>query len=186
MTAREGAEIPATDPAKRETWADWLPHHPPALTIEELLARAKGQGIDCDLRTLRLWQTQGVLPYPIRKRKGSGVYAIYPTAALNFIELLREMQGQGLKLEDIGPRLRARALGNRDQDLHEELIMTIQQAARIQAQLSGAAVTVTHVTFTDDVGLKMSYNIGVPVRVMIPNPGQLELPDPSRTQEEMQ
>ncbi len=177
--------MPATQ-TRRETWADWLPHHPPALTIDELLERVRERGIDCDLRTLRSWQTQGVLPYPIRERKGSGVYAIYPGAAVYFIELLREMQTHGLKLQDIGPRLRARADGNSDRDLHQELITTIQKAARLQAQISGVEVKVTHVTFTDDVGMKMSYNIGATIRTVISNTDQLALPELPDPGEEMQ
>ncbi len=147
---------PATN---RESWADWLPNRAATLSAEELVAQAQARGIDCDLRSLRSWQTQKVLPHPVRRRVGNGLYAAYPLAAVDFIALLREMQGQGLKLKEIGARLRARAKGVSDRKLYREFVEKLKEAAALQAQLTGAPVKKIHATFTDDAELDSSYTI---------------------------
>jgi DNA-binding transcriptional MerR regulator len=151
-------ESPPT--TKRETWRDWLPNQAPTLSVDELLQRVQELDVACDLRTLRSWQTQKVLPFPIRQRIGKGVYAAYPAAAVDFIVLLRKMQGQGVKLKEIGSRLRARAQGVSDRPLYREFVEKLKEAAALQAQLTGAPVKQVHVTFTDDAGLDSSYTIG--------------------------
>ncbi len=162
MPTTHTTTAPATMPdnkAARETWIDWLPNRAATLSVDGLIAQAQERGIDCDLRSLRSWQTQKVLPFPVRHRVGNGLYAAYPAAAVDFIALLREMQGQGLKLKEIGARLRARAKGVSDRKLYREFVDKLKEASALQAQLTGAPVKAIQVTFTDDAGLDSSYTI---------------------------
>lgn len=146
-------------PAKaREYWSDWLPRQAPVLSVDEILQRVQERGVDCDLRTLRSWQTQGVLPYPTRQYREGGLYALYPKAAVDFIVRLRDMQAHGLQLQAIGPRLRAWANGS-NRDVYRELLDTINKAADLESQITGMPVRKADLTFTDDVGLTTSYSI---------------------------
>jgi len=154
---------PATDTsgkAPRETWTAWFPARPAILSAEALIAQVQARGIDCDLRTLRSWQTQKVLPYPARM----GVAAVYPVEAIDFIALVREMQGQGLRLEEIGARLRGRAKGASDRKLQNEFKRKLTEVADLQAQLTGAPVKQVHVTFIDNDGLESTYTLSKPAR----------------------
>ncbi len=149
--------MPDTKPAK-EYWSDWFPRHPATLSVDELFDHLRERDVRCDLRTLQSWQAQGVIPYPVRQRRGAGVYAAYPAIAVDFIELVRQMQGHGLKLPEIGPRLRARAKGNSDRDLQMELREAIKQVAQIQHQITGVPVRKVDITLTDDLGMETHYS----------------------------
>ncbi len=85
----------------RETWGDWFPNDEPRLSVDDLLRIANDMGLDLDLSTLRFWQTEGILPYPNRRRIGTGTYAVYPGVALAVIERIRAMQKSGLTLKEI-------------------------------------------------------------------------------------
>ncbi len=152
---------------RRETWRDWLPNQAPTLSVDELLQRVQERGVDCDLRTLRSWQNQRVLPFPIRQYRDDALYAIYPVAAVDFIARLRDMQAAGLKLQAIGTRLRAWATSYGDRDLYTELTDTLKKAIALESQITGAPVRKAELTFTDDVGVTNSYTITrmVPWRV---------------------
>lgn len=165
MIAKEGPAVATAMPTeppeatRRETWADWLPNRPAILSAEALIAQAQARGIDCDLRTLRSWQNQRVLPFPIRQYRDDALYAIYPVAAVDFIARLRDMQAHGLKLQAIGPRLRAWAKSYGDRDLYTELTNTLRKAAELEHQITGVPVRKAELTFTDDAGLDSSYTI---------------------------
>jgi len=152
---------------RRESWTDWLPNQAPTLSVEELLQRVQERGVDCDLRTLRSWQNQRVLPFPIRQYRDDALYAVYPLAAIDFIARLRDMQAHGLKLQAIGPRLRAWAKSYGDRDLYTELTNTLRKAAELEHQITGVTVRKAELTFTDDAGVTNSYTITrmVPWRV---------------------
>jgi DNA-binding transcriptional MerR regulator len=145
--------------ARRESWIDWFPNRPAILSAEALIAQAQARGIDCDLRTLRSWQTQKVLPLPARE----GVAAVYPVEAVDFIAYVREMQGHGLRLEEIGARLRGRAKGASDRKLQNEFKRKLTEVASLQAELTGAPVKEMHVTFIDNDGLESTYTLAKPV-----------------------
>ncbi len=70
------------------------------------------------------------------------------------------MQGQGIKLREIGARLRARAQGLSDRPLYRAFVEKLKEAAALQAELTGAPVKQVHITFTDDAGMESSYTIG--------------------------
>jgi len=162
-TASPKATAMPTEPpeaTRRETWSAWLPARPAILSAEALIAQTQARGIDCDLRTLRSWQTQKVLPYPAR----TGVSAVYPVEAIDFIALVREMQGHGLRLEEIGAQLRGRAKGVRDRKLQGEFKRKLTEVADLQAQMTGAPVKLMHVTFTDNDGLESTYTMSKPAR----------------------
>jgi len=146
--------------ATRETWSAWLPARPAILSGEALIAQAQARGIDCDLRTLRSWQTQKVLPHPIR----TGGSAMYPVEAIDFVAAVREMQGRGLRLEEIGAQLRGRAKGMRDRKVQNEFKRKLKEAAELHEQMTGARVKGMVATFTDHDGMESTYTLSRPAR----------------------
>ncbi len=154
---------PKADPMPDETpesWRDWLPNRPATLSGAALIAQAQERGIDIDLRTLRSWQTQKVLPHPIR----TGVSAVYPVEAIDFIARVRSEQGRGLRLEEIGPRLRAQAKGVSDRKVQNEFKRALTEATRLHEQLTGIPVKEMTATFTDNDGLESTYTVEKPAR----------------------
>jgi len=151
-------------PKTREYWRDWISNQTPTLSVDELLQRVQERGVDCDLRTLRSWQNQRVLPFPIRQYRDDALYAVYPAAAIDFIARIRDMQAHGLQLQAIGPRLRAWAKGYGDRDVYTELKNTLRKAVDLERQITGVPVRKAELTFTDDVGVTNSYTITPMVR----------------------
>ena len=162
LTRPKADPMPTETPeaTRHETWGDWLPNRPATLSGEALIAQVQERGIDCDLRTLRSWQTQKVLPRPVR----TGVSSMYPVEAIDFIALVREMQGHGLRLEEIGAQLRGRAQGMRDRKVQNEFKRALTEAIRLHEQLTGAPVKEMLATFTDNDGLESTYTVTRPAR----------------------
>ncbi len=101
-----------TGEGKRETWEAWqAPGAPPPrlLTRAELLALAERVGLAVDERTLRYWESLGLLPGPVRRRHQGATRAIYPAWQLPLIFLVRLSQAMGETLDQIAPHLRAEA-----------------------------------------------------------------------------
>jgi hypothetical protein len=99
---------------ERETWEDWLPegsHVPPQelITREELITTLRNLGVSITPVDLRNWQQAGVVPYGKRgwDEKTRKTRTLYPPAMVTLIQRLRKLQGEGYKLQDIGPRLRS-------------------------------------------------------------------------------
>ena len=98
----------------QETWLDWLGpdgQEPDELfTRDEIVARANSRigprGKPVDPRDMQLWEKLGVLPRPIRRRRGDAQYALYPDWAAYLVRNVRQLQRDGYSLEEIKPRLR--------------------------------------------------------------------------------
>jgi DNA-binding transcriptional MerR regulator len=82
-----------------------VPDPPELLTGDELLARLDRLGLDVDAETLRLWIKRRILPAPVRRWHNGATRALYHPAYVHAVQHLRELQGQGLRLDDIGPRV---------------------------------------------------------------------------------
>ena len=95
----------------RETWLAWLPPGTatPAelLTRDELLARLGRWDVDASESDLRYWEYVGALPRPVRRWHRGATRAVYPSWYPALVRQLRALQRGGLRLEEIGPRLRA-------------------------------------------------------------------------------
>lgn len=78
---------------KRETWRDWLPPGVPEpqddelIDRDELLRRVNLRGNDVTPRTLRLWESLGMTPGPVRKWHDGAVRALYPVWCERLVEL---------------------------------------------------------------------------------------------------
>jgi hypothetical protein len=65
-----------------KTWRDYLPPlvaTPTLITRAELLAQVPQWSADVSERTLRFWETEGVLPRAVRQKHHSVVQAVYPS-----------------------------------------------------------------------------------------------------------
>jgi hypothetical protein len=133
--------------SKRETWRDWFPNDKPKLSVDDLLQIANDMDLDLDLSTLRFWQTEGILPYPNRRKIGTGTYAVYPAVALLVIERIRVMQKSGLTLKEIAPRVQGILATWNDPDPFN-LGPAIRTATRQYEERFGVTVAQVMVTFT--------------------------------------
>ncbi len=90
----------------RETWRDWVPDagDPALLTRAEVLARLERYGLNVSERTLRYWESQGVLPAPTVEKEGKPGY--YPWWFIDLVFHVRGWRDDGLPLSDIKPRAR--------------------------------------------------------------------------------
>ncbi len=99
----------------KETWLGWLGPDDPRpssidlLTRNELIAELKKLGVEATTRDFNLWQQRGVIPYPPRQRHKGATRAVYPQWMIGIIAKLRDFQGEGRKLREIGPLLRESA-----------------------------------------------------------------------------
>ena len=113
--------MPSTDTtttttSKRETWRDWMggDQEPDELfTRAEIVERANfligKMGKRVTAGDLQLWEKLGVLPRPIRRRRGDAQYALYPDWQAYLVRNVRQFQREGYSLEEITPRIRTYA-----------------------------------------------------------------------------
>lgn len=172
----------STKPTTRETWVDWMPTEgrdealldaEPLLTRDELIADLKQIGVDVTSRDLILWQSRGVIPYPQRKQHRGAVRALYPQWMIDIVRMLRDLQGQGYKLREIGPILRSHVYhlftlpprSPRSQEVHDrrvakralfplvdEIETRVRSLARIREKLHGGRFRRAELHLIDDQG----------------------------------
>lgn len=146
---------------RRRTWGDWFPDDEPRFSVDDFLRLANEMSLDLDLSTLRFWQTEGIIPYPNRRKIGTGTYARYPAVALVVIERIRAMQKSGLTLKEIGPRIQGILATWHDPDPFK-LEPAIRDAARQYEERFGVTVAQVLVTFQSTTGDDSSYAFTVP------------------------
>jgi DNA-binding transcriptional MerR regulator len=105
---------------RKQTWRDWL--GPDGAEPDKLFTRdeiaEQASGIDAVTPDdIRYWEYQGVLPRSIRQWHNGAVRATYPGWYTQLAMFVRQLQRQGLTLDEITPRVRRRA--------HELLHMTV-------------------------------------------------------------
>ncbi len=196
MYPTKGPAMPTTEttPSKpnQETWLDWL--GPDGQEPNELFTRAAvvdranaligPRGKPVGQGDLQLWEKIGVLPRPIRRRRGDAQYALYPDWAAYLVRQVRQLQREGYSLEEIKPRLRAYArmmlwYGRRETDheiasskalgpespediaLWPVLVEELERLSRWWAHLQGVAVDhiEVHVIGTNGRATKYPYQI---------------------------
>ncbi len=77
------------------------------LTRTTLLANLERLGLtDIDERKLRFWETEDVLPRPVRQRHAGATRAVYPIWYVNLVFALRHFQERGYELKQLRNRMR--------------------------------------------------------------------------------
>lgn len=100
---------------KRETWKDWLPPGEPEpdvlFTRDAITDMANAMRPPKPIKPsdIRVWESRGILPRPIRRRHGNAQYALYPEWQANLARQVRVFQRQGYTLDEIKPRIRTHA-----------------------------------------------------------------------------
>ncbi len=187
----KGDAMPADAPPKpaiKETWIDWVPPEgreealldaEPLRTRDELIADLEQIRVHATARDLIHWQTHGVIPYPQVKRHQGATRALYPQWMVGVIRMLRDLQGQGYKLREIGPILRGHVYhlftlpprSPREQQRHDrrvakralyplldEINIRIRSLARIQERLHGGKIIRAELRLLDDKGAGRGYH----------------------------
>lgn len=108
QTDEQGDCSSLSDQLRRKTWRDWVadPGSPPLVTRAEVLAKAERLGLDVDLRTLRYWESEGVLPAPHVEKNGTP--ALYPWWIIDLVYLVRRLQDERQSLDRIRVEVRER------------------------------------------------------------------------------
>ncbi len=174
MTAKEGLIMPTTEttPTTRpvkETWLDWIQQVEPNLdeasleyiTVDGLIEEVK-QHVDSedqyvDAVTIRYWQREGLLPYPIKRWQDGARRSLYPNpAATVLIVHLRRLQKDGYTLDQIAQRLRGHLAMMYDLtplDLRPALLEAVMnREARTRHPIREVIVT-----FVNDDGWRIEY-----------------------------
>ena len=164
------ADAPAKP--KHETWLDWLtPGHPeprPLFTREEVVDRTRKLGFKVSAGDLRYWEAEGVLPRAVKRWHGDATRALYPEWMPYLIASLRELQDDGLSLDEIAERLRAKfyqsatktgggpVISNAEQSMlvfgHEDLQPALLAFVRRYERQTGTRVGGVRVTLLDRDG----------------------------------
>lgn len=113
LPAEETATLRSVAKSRLETWRDWLPEGTPdpeeLFTRDELLVEMRASGLEVSESDLRFWERVAVLPKPVRQGHKGATRAVYPWWYVPLVQRLRELQGEGERLESIRPLIRTRA-----------------------------------------------------------------------------
>lgn len=126
----------------QQTWRDWLgpdePEPDELFTRAEIVDQANSLigalGKPVSSSDLQLWEKLGVLPRPIRRRRGDAQYALYPRWQAYLVRNVRQLQREGYSLEEIKPRIRTYArlvLGYGRTPIDEEIGRRVQAPEQI-------------------------------------------------------
>jgi len=116
ITMADTATVTGVD-AVKATWLEFIPHGLPGEFIgrDELLERLRQQGDEVSERTLRGWESAGVLPRPIRRWKPGGARsasrALYPTFAVQVVGLAKMWKDWGYTSDQIQAEVREHVPG---------------------------------------------------------------------------
>jgi len=153
----------------KETWLDWIRAVDPEfdessisyITLDELLEACDDvfttpeQKIDAV--TIRYWQREGLLPYPVKRWHNGATRSLYPQGtAVQLLLQIRVLQKKGYTLEQIAPRLRGHLAMLYD-PTPLELRPTIIEAANRRASFTGRPIREVIVTFVDEGGWRVEY-----------------------------
>jgi len=158
------------DQPKRETWLEWVPGSP-ELNLDALLSREEiiallNVGDEVSETSLRYWESCGVLPQPVRRRKNGATRALYPLWYAALVRRLREYQTRGFTLEELPSRMHAEA--------RQLAVSGTLAVATSAGSLSPSAREFTNL-FRQYAVLAESTPHGYPFRT-IPLPAELERP----------
>jgi len=125
---------------RQVTWVDWS--NPDAeqptdlMTRDELVQALNREGVQVTVRDLAFWQSNGAIPYPLKRRIQGVTQGYYPPWFAELIRELRRLQEDGRKLSEIRPALHALAQNlsrQRHVSAHDQGRMTSTEHAHIQA-----------------------------------------------------
>src|SRR4051794_28007971 len=91
-----------------KTWRDYLPplvSSPPLITRAELLAQVPQWSADVSERTLRFWETEGVLPRAVRQKHQGVVQAVYPSWFVLVVAAVYHHRQHGWSLPAIAAKM---------------------------------------------------------------------------------
>lgn len=134
-----------TTKSGRANWREWVGlveaegADIPLLTRRELIALAERFGAPVDERTLRYWETEGVLPRPTRDHTAVGERARYPWWAVDLVWQIRQYKHWGLTLEQLRQRMpaEARRLATLPPPERQRLLRPLNEAEEHIAALLG-------------------------------------------------
>ncbi len=165
--------------AKRETWSDWARRidpnydedHEHYVTITELIEDLNGlfqfRNAEINPSTIRYWQSQGLIPYPVKRRHDGATRALYPfPLAFRIMLALRSKQldrGYTLQhLRDSMHELLSDQVATRHDPSRYNLEPSILAVARQRAIVTGRPVDHVDVTFVDDRQGSQTYRYEIP------------------------
>ena len=174
--------------AKRETWRDWMPLGSPEpavlYTRDELAARLQDRNVPVTASDLRYWESAGVLPHTVRRWHKGATRSTYPEWMGYLARRVRQLQGEGYRLQQIQPRIRRiaqimlrppdgdaddavranlpfyqYAVGPEDLSLPFELSPALAELARRHEAVTGVATHHIEVRVVDDEGRGTTYRV---------------------------
>lgn len=153
-------------PRMKTTWLDWFPDEPEPTelyTRDQIAEMASGidpvTGDD-----IRYWEYQGVLPRSVRRRHEGATRAVYPAWYADLAKQVRQLQRQGMNLDEIRSRLRTRVVSVTPAitpPVPSELVAALGAFARDYAEASGAHVTHIQLEIAMDDGSGSIF--GIPI-----------------------
>lgn len=167
-----------TTTSKRETWSDWARRIDPDydeeyetyVTITELIEDLNGlfqfRNAEINPSTIRYWQSQGLIPYPVKRRHDGATRALYPDPlAFRIMLALRSKQlNRGYTLEQLRDSMHE-LLSDQVATQHDpsrySLEPSILDVARQRALVTGRPVDHVNVTFVDEQG-SQTYRYDIP------------------------
>lgn len=94
----------------KEGWPLWLPadarEQPDVITRHELMDRLATRGIRVTQTDFIYWQTEGIIPKPIKRWQGSATLGLWPPLMEHVIVRLVALRKQGRTLRSLGPDLK--------------------------------------------------------------------------------
>ncbi len=100
-----------------QTWRDWLgpddPEPEELFTRDEIVDRANAlmgpTRKPVKASDLQHWESRGIIPRGIRRRRGDAQYALYPEWHAYLVRQIRQLQREGYSLDEIKPQIRIHA-----------------------------------------------------------------------------
>lgn len=153
----------------QETWADWIKdinpdydeNHDDYVTIDELVEELNRffahRNAEINPSTIRYWQTQGLIPYPLKRWVNGVTRALYPSPlAFRVMLHLRQLQlDRGYSLDQLKEAIRPllkKSIAEEYEPSEYNLELAILAAARHRETITKRRVTHVDVTFFDASG----------------------------------
>ena len=98
------------DAPPKETWRDWMPPGSPeparVFTRRDFLNRLNAKAIDVSPTTLSYWENQRIIPRGEKRWINGTPHSVYPEWMITMLRIVRELQDDGVGLQEIRRTLR--------------------------------------------------------------------------------